>query len=200
LYFSEAGTAIRPTRSNVLDDDTVDIVTYLGGQRYFPLLPISNPAILGNQTEMIDNLLSTYDERVGYSISIDQLLNFLDFRFASPESRGGWKDDLIKEAISSLRNMPAYGEQAALVIVTRDSDRKKDASRQYRGIGSVLPGGFDAPRYNVRGDCPALFLTRFNGERDCLPDGTNKGWDNFAFWVPVIQFPEGNYAFSVNQS
>jgi hypothetical protein len=191
---------IRPTRSNVLDDDTVDIVTYLGGQRYFPLLPISNPAILGNQTEMIDNLLSTYDERVGYSISIDQLLNFLDFRFASPESRGGWKDDLIKEAISSLRNMPAYGEQAALVIVTRDSDRKKDASRQYRGIGSVSPGGFDAPRYNVRGDCPALFLTRFNGERDCLPDGTNKGWDNFAFWVPVIQFPEGNYAFSVNQS
>jgi hypothetical protein len=191
---------IRPTRRNVLDDSTVDVVTYLGGQQYFPLSPISDPAILGNQTEMIDNLLSTFEERTVYSISIENLLDFLDFQFATPESRGTWKDDLIRQSISALRNFPEYGDQAALIIVTRSLDRKKDKSREYRGIGSVLPGGFSTSRLGVPSNRPALLLTRFNGELERLPDGTNRGWDGVPFWVPVIQFPEGNYAFSVNRS
>jgi Z1 domain len=192
---------IRPTRRNVLDDSTVDVVTYLGGQQYFPLLPISDPDVLGNQTEMIDNFLSNFDERVVYSISMDNLLYLLDFQFASPESRGTWKDDLIRQAISSLRNFPEYGDQAALVIVTRSSDRKKDQSRDYRGIGSVLPsGGSITSRLGVPSDRPALLLTRFRGEVEWLPNGINKGWDGVPFWVPVIQLPDGNYAFSVNRS
>lgn len=191
---------IRPTRRNVLDDSTVDVVTYLGGQQYFPLSPISDPEILGNQTEMIDNLLSTFEERTVYSISMENLLDFLDFQFATPESRGTWKDDLIRQSISALRNFPEYGEEAALIIVTRSSDRKKDRSREYRGIGSVLPGGFSTSRLGVPSNRPALLLTRFNGEIDRLPDGINRGWDGVPFWVPVIQFPEGNYAFSVNRS
>jgi hypothetical protein len=28
----------------------------------------------------------------------------------------------------------------------------------------------------------------------------NKGWDGVPFWIPVIRFPDGNYAFSVNES
>jgi hypothetical protein len=192
---------IRPTRRNVLDDSTVDVVTYLGGQQYFPLLPISDPDVLGNQTEMIDNFLSNFDERVVYSISMDNLLYLLDFQFASPESRGTWKDDLIRQAISSLRDFPEYGDQAALVIVTRSSDRKKDQSRDYRGIGSVLPsGGSITSRLGVPSDRPALLLTRFRGEVEWLPNGINKGWDGVPFWVPVIQLPDGNYAFSVNRS
>jgi hypothetical protein len=202
---------IRPTRRNVLDDSTVDVVTYLGGQQYFPLSPISDPDILENQTEMIDNLLSTFEERTVYPISIDNLLHLLDFQFATPESRGTWKDDLIRQTISSLKDLlkdlPEYKEQATLleqatlVIVTRSSDRKKDKSRDYRGIGSVLPsGGSITSRLGVPSNRPALLLTRFNGEIERLPDGTNKGWDGVPFWVPVIQFPDGNYAFSVNRS
>jgi hypothetical protein len=79
---------IKPTRRNVLDDSTVDVVTYLGGQQYFPLSPISDPAILGNQTLMIDNLLSTFVERQVCSIPIDNLLDILDFQYAAPNSRG----------------------------------------------------------------------------------------------------------------
>jgi hypothetical protein len=202
---------IRPTRRNVLDDSTVDIVTYLGGQQYFPLSPISDPDILGNQTEMLDNMLSTFEDRTVYSISINNLLDLLDFQFATPESRGTWKDDLIRQTISSLRDLlrdlPEYREhptlldQATLVIVSRSSDRKKDQSRDYRGIGSVLPsGGSITSRLGVPSNRPALLLTKFNGEIERLPDGTNRGWDGVPFWVPVIQFPEGNYAFSVNRS
>jgi hypothetical protein len=191
---------IRPTRRNVLDDNTVDTVTYLGGQQYFPLLPISDPSVLGNQTEMIDNLLSNFDVRVAYAITSEDLLNFLDFRFAAPDSRGTWKDDLIRQAVSALRNIPEYGDRATLMIIARDSDRKKDRSRDYRGIGSVLPGGFSSSRYGIPSDRPALLFTRFNGQVDYLPDGTSRGWDGVPFWVPVIQFPDGNYAFSVNRS
>ncbi len=192
---------IRPTRRNVLDDSTVDVVTYLGGQQYFPLSPISDPDSLGNQTEMIDNFLSNYEEKVVYSISMDDILFFLNFQFSTPESRGTWKDELIREAISSLRNSPEYGDRAALVIVTRSSDRKKDQSRDYRGIGSVLPsGGSITSRLGVPSDRPVLLLTRFNGKIERLQNGINRGWDGVPFWVPVIQFPDGNYAFSVNRS
>jgi hypothetical protein len=191
---------IRPTRRNVLDDSTVDVVTYLGGQQYFPLSPISDPDVLGSQTEMIDNFLSTFEERVVYSISIDNLLEFLEFKFATSESRGTWKDDLIRQSVSALKHFPEYQNHAALVIVTRSSDRKKDKSREYKGIGSVLPGGFSTSRLGVPSNRPALLLTRFNGDIDRSPDGTDKGWDGVPFWVPVVQFPDGNYAFSVNRS
>jgi len=190
---------IRPTRRNVLDENTVDVVTYLGGQQYFPLQPISDPAVLGNQTEMLDNFLSTYEKRKAFAITVEDLLHFLSFQFAAPESRGTWKDDLIRQAISSLKNIPEYGDRATLLIVTRDSDRRKDKSREYRGIGSVLPGGFSSVKYHIPLDRPALLLTRFNGAVD-RSDGVNKGWDGVPFWVPVIQFPDGNYAFSVNRS
>jgi hypothetical protein len=149
---------------------------------------------------MIDNLLSTFVERQVCSIPIDNLLDILDFQYAAPNSRGTWKDDLIKQAISSLKSFPEYGDEAALVIVSRSSDRKKDRSREYRGIGSVLPGGFSTSRLGIPSNRPALLLTRFNGDIDYLPDGTNRGWDGVPFWVPVIQFPDGNYAFSVNRS
>jgi hypothetical protein len=206
-----AARNVRPTRRNVLDDSTVDVVTYLGGQQYFPLSPISDPDVLGNQTEMIDNLLFTFEDKKIYSISIDNLLDLLDFKFATAESRGTWQDDLIRQTISSLKDLlkdlpeyrgaPTLLEQATLVIVSRSSERKKDKSRDYRGIGSVLPsGGSITSKLGVPSNRPALLLTRFKGEIERLPDGTDRGWDGVPFWVPVIQFPEGNYAFSVNHS
>lgn len=191
---------IRPTRRNVLDDSTVDIVTYLGGQSYFPSLPISSPDILGNQTEMIDNLLFPFDEQTPYSVTFEDLLHLLDFKFASPESRGTWKDDLIRQAVSSIENIPEYSNQAIVMVVTRSSDRKKDRSRDYRGIGSVFRGGSNPSRFRIPSNCLALFLFKFNGEVDYLQNGINRGWDGVPFWVPVIRFPDGNYAFSVNRT
>jgi len=195
---------IKPTRKNVLDDSMVDIATYLGGQRYFPLLPISDPTILGNQTDMLDNFLSPYEEMKLYSVTVDDLLHFLEFKFASLQSRGAWKDELIREAISSLKGMTKkdgskYGQEAALVIASRGSDRMKDKSREYKGIGSVLTGSFNKS-IRLPSDRPTLIFTRFNGRIEHLVDGTDAGWNGVPFWVPVIQFPDGNYAFSVNRS
>ncbi|OCR00923.1 hypothetical protein BCD67_22220 [Oscillatoriales cyanobacterium USR001] len=49
---------LRPTRRNVLNENTVTLVTYQGGRQYFPLLPISHPDELGNQTQILDDYLS----------------------------------------------------------------------------------------------------------------------------------------------
>ncbi len=191
---------LKPCRRNVLNQNTVDIGTYLGGEKYFPLLPISNPTILGNQTAMIDNYLSDHEEETPYSITIDEMLWLLDFRFAATMSGGAWDDELIRQALSTLKDSPEYGNCGSLVIVSRAANRKKNKTRKYQGLGSVLPGGKGDPPYGVPANIPALLMTRFKGEVDLLPDGTNRGWDGVPFWVPLVRFPDGNYAFSVNFS
>ncbi len=82
-----------------------------------------------------------------------------------------------------------------LVIVNRKSKLKKTKTRHYRVIGSVLPGNAGKLPYGVRRDYPALLMTRLTGAADA-----QGGWDGKPFWVPVVRFPDGNYAFSVNYS
>jgi hypothetical protein len=193
---------LKPTRSNVLNENTVDTRSYVGGQQYFPLLPVSDPDILGNQTDQIDNLLNIYEEREVYSIDIEQILWILDdrFKFADDNSTGTWKDELIRQALLAVKKMPDYEDQASLVIVNRNALLRKNKSRDFKGIGSVLPSKIGNPPFGVPTSCPALFMTKIDGRREFTPSGVNKGWHDYPFWIPVVRFPDGNYAFSVNFS
>jgi hypothetical protein len=194
---------LRPTRRNVLSDLTVDMGTYYGGVEYFPRVPVSDPDILKNQTEMIDNFLSNYDDKVAYEMTIDQLFYILstDFYFAASNSTGGWKDNLIQEALAALKAMPEYGNRATLVIYNRNAAIRKSSLSDYKLVRAVLPqrkvGTILA---SLPSDRPALILTKNDGEVDITPEGINKGWNGHPFWIPVVRFPEGNYAFSVNYS
>jgi hypothetical protein len=194
--------SLKPTRNNVLNEITVDTRAYVGGQQYFPLLPVSDPDILGNQTEIIDNLLNTYKERDIYSIDTTQLMWILDenFKFADDNSTGAWKDDVIRQVILALKNRPEYEDKASLVIVNRNALLRKNRSRNYRGVGSVLPSKIGNPPFGVPTRYPALFMTRIDGKRHFTAEGINKGWHDHPFWIPVIRFPDGNYAFSINYS
>ncbi|WP_375468600.1 Z1 domain-containing protein [uncultured Nostoc sp.] len=189
---------IRPTRRNVLNDNTVNIVTYQGGKQYFPSLPISDPNILGNQIQEIDNLLSTAkysNQQQPYTLTIDELLEILNFQYKIPGSSGAWNDDLIRQAVSALRDQQErYQNTGSLVIVNRNSNLKKSESRGYNQIAVVLPGVGNIP-YGIDRKYPALFMTRLRGEVD-----SQGGWHGAPFWIPVIRFPDGNYAFSVNES
>ena len=183
---------LRPTRRNVLNENTVTPVTYLGGRMYFPSLPISAPNELGNQTKRLDDLLSPTNypkTQHPYPITIDEILTILDFPFATLNTGGGWKDELIQQCLSALKDLPEkYKNTGSLVIVNRNSKLKKAFSRNYAELANVLPGG--APNN------PALLMSRLTGELD----QTGGGWDGVPFWVPVVRFPDGNYAFSVNYS
>jgi hypothetical protein len=191
---------LRPTRRNVLNENTVTPVTYLGGQMYFPLLPISDPNVLGDQTEKLDNLLSqaTYPKTGHpYLVTIDEILEILNFSFGTPNAGGTWKDELIRQCVSALKDLPKkYKNTGSLVIVNRDSRLKKAFSRKYAGLANVLPGGVANPPYGVSPNHPALLMSRLRGEID----STGAGWDGEPFWVPLVRFPDGNYAFSVNYS
>ena len=189
---------IRPTRRNVLNQNTVTLLTYQGGRQYFPSLPVSDPNILGNQTQEIDKLLSDskYPQlKHPYEITIDNLLEILDFKFAEDGSSSAWKDDLIRQAVAALHDQQIYENAASLVIINRSSKLKKSSTRSYAALGSVIPGDAGTIPYGIARNYPALLMTRLKGER--LQEG---GWDGSPFWVPVIRFPDGNYAFSVNES
>ncbi|MBD2312757.1 hypothetical protein H6G20_13885 [Desertifilum sp. FACHB-1129] len=189
---------MKPTRRNVLNENTVTLVTYQGGKQYFPSLPISDPKILGNQTQELDNLLSTANYpnlRQSYTVTIDKILEILNFQYGTPGTSGAWNDDLIRQAIAALRDQTRYQNTGSVVIVNLNSDLKKSASRNYTQLGSVLTGDAGKIPYGVDRNYPALLMTRLKGE--VSPQG---GWHGVPFWVPVIRFPDGNYAFSVNES
>ena len=188
---------IKPTRRNVLNENT-NRITYQGGRQYFPQLPISDSNILGNQTQELDNLLSIAkypDVKHSYTVTIDDLLKILDFQYGTPDASGAWKDDLIRQAVTALGNQERYQNTGTLVIVNLDSGLKKSESRNYTQLGSVLPGDAGRIPYGVDPRYPALLMTRLRG--DVNPLG---GWHGVPFWVPTIRFPDGNYAFSVNES
>jgi hypothetical protein len=191
---------LRPTRRNVLNENTVNLVTYLGGRLYFPSRPISDPNELGNQTERLDVFLSeaNYPKiQYPYQVTIDEILAILDFSFGTPNTGGGWKDELIRQSVSALKNLPKkYENTGNLVIVNRNSKLKKASSRNYAELANVLPGGVGNLPYGVSRKYPALLMFRLRGE----PDPTGGGWDGVPFWVPLVRFPDGNYAFSVNYS
>jgi len=190
---------MRPTRRNVLNENTVDLVTYQGGRQYFPPLPISDPQILGNQTQELDTLLSVtkyHNLQQQYTVTVDDILQILQFKYQTPQSVVSWDDDLIRQAISALQNQDKYQNTGSLVIINRNSDLKKAESRSYQQLSNVIPGGQGNIPYGIDPNYPALLMTRLNGELDPL----GGGWHGVPFWVPVIRFPDGNYAFSVNRS
>lgn len=191
---------LRPTRRAVLNENTVTLITYQAGRLYFPLLPISHPEQLGNQTQMLDDYLSETKyprPQHPYQVTIDEILEILNYQFATPNSDGAWKDELIRQSVSALRDIPKkYQNSGTLVIANRNSNLKKASTRDYAVLGSVLPGGVANPPYDVSRNHPALIMFRLKGERD----SNNGGWDGVPFWVPLVRFPDGNYAFSVNYS
>lgn len=91
-----------------------------------------------------------------------------------------------------MGNQERYTNRGSLVIVNRSANIGKSADRNDQ-VGAVLPGNIGNAPYGIDRNYPALLMTRTNGSQD-------KGWNGNPFWIPVIRFPDGNYAFSVNES
>lgn len=186
---------MRPTRTNVLNPSTVELTTYVGGSQYFPMLPISDPARLGDQTERLNNILEQFaDLRRPYDVSIDDILGILDFQFADDSGPGAWHDSLVRQAVRMLRDRDEFDGQGTIIIASRGSDLGKSDTRGTAQVGAVLPGGTTKiTDWGVNPDRPALAMVRVLGR-------VEKQWEGVPFWLPLIRFPDGNYAFSLNRS
>jgi Z1 domain len=193
---------IRPTRRNVLNQNTVELNAYIAGSEYFPTTPYSSSTDfnLEAQTASLDHLLREYETQRVYPVSIDDILRVLSFRFCLLDSPGAWDDELIRQAVTDLKNdSQTYNNRATLVIVNRSSNINKARSREYEQIGSVMPGGLGNPPFGIAPTLPAIFLFRLNGNQQ-HPITNPGGWDGIPFWVPNVRFPDGNYVFAVNYS
>ncbi|MEH2161817.1 MAG: hypothetical protein V7K38_12395 [Nostoc sp.] len=65
-----------------------------------------------------------------------------------------------------MKYQPRYQNTATLVIVNLDSNLKKNASKNYTQLGSVLSGDAGTIPYGVDRNYPALLMTRLKGEVD----------------------------------
>ncbi|WP_072016003.1 Z1 domain-containing protein [Leptolyngbya sp. KIOST-1] len=188
-------TSLNPTRRNVLNKMTVDQRAYVGGRQYFPRQPIAEPPILVNaQTQQLDELLSLSQypqERTAYTISIDSALQILNFHFGTIGGlNGAWDDELIRTALAEIRNSSEFDDNISLVIISRASN----ISRSLTGLTrAIVPGNAGNPPYGVSRQRPALLMTKLLGS-------TSRNWYGHPFWVPVVRFPDGNYAFAANYS
>ena len=181
---------LRPTRASVLNRTTVELNTYLGGSEYFPISPICDGS-LGRQTEMIDRLLpaSEFPAQQPIGVTLDTLLALLDFRFSLPDAPGSWNDELIRRAVGLART-DGSRDEATVVVVNRRSRISRGDSRV---ISAVLPGNAGSPPYGINTRKLALLMTRLAGD-------VENGWLGMPFWVPLIRFPDGNYAYALNRS
>ena len=188
---------LRPSRSNVLSQRSVELTTYIGGAQYYPLVPVSVGSALASQTSALDRELgaAAAQERHAYDVTIDDVIRFLENRtFGAPDAPGAWDDDLIRQALNLLRADLNYANEAQLVVGSRSTEVAKLATRgTIPQIQALLPGGAGNPAYGTRTDRPVLVFMRLRG-------AVAAGWEGAPFWVPLVQFPTGNYAFSLNRT
>lgn len=187
--------SLRATRRNVLSDQTVEMTTYVGGRQYYPLVPESGASIAA-QTAALDAALAAMCpvDRQIYNTTITDLLVLLNNVYGTPGSPGAWDDELVRNAVGLLENIPSYANQAQIIVGNRSSNVAKLATRGVvPQIQALLPAGVGNPPYGARADVPVLVFMRLNGN-------TAQNWDGVPFWVPNIRFPDGNYAFSLNRT
>jgi len=191
-----ANKDLKPSRRNVLNKKTVLLKAYVAKSQHFPNVPISELNELGNQTNELDVLLSEekYSKvRYPYFVTIDDVLEILNFKFAASNSSSAWNDELIRQTFSLMKEKE-WENKATLIIVNRSSKLKKHKSRQYEKLATVLPGREKKdPLYGAPKNYPILFMTRLTGEKHF-----QGGWHGVPFWIPVVRFPDGGYAFSIN--
>ena len=117
------------------------------------------------------------------------MIDLIKLTKSDPNGSGLWNDDMIVTALETLRKDPRYNNIAFLVVRrNRELSRPKETHWNLRSV--LGPGDLDlAKRENPR--YPTLFMYQQEGER-------KKDWDGMPFWIPVVAFPDGQYALIFN--
>ena len=152
----------RATRKCVVRSDAlIDIV---GGANYFPNYPKDD------KTNELDKLLENYsEEQDSYDVKIDFLIDLL--QHLESERPEEWDN---KNYIFCLQALKKTNCQSSKLIVRRERDIRK-------GTGTLLSPN-DRNLGKKYSNSTVLTLYRIKGQKD-------KGWNNRAFWIPNIKFP-----------
>ena len=174
---------MRPTRAAVLDMSNVG--AYVAGSAYHPRRPIFLKADVSKRTETSDSLLAKYHEGVHDLGSLDLVLETLKIGYGADEPGTGlWDDEGIRSAVIQTAN--ATGINKARLAIRRNSD----LSRPIDGIVRQPLAGGELDRVATPSEF-TLVMLRLRGEK-------KRGWDEQAFWIPMLRFPDGNYSLLFN--
>jgi hypothetical protein len=164
---------IRPTRKSVVDQSKYDYI--VGGVNYFPPVPDQT------NTEVIDNVLETYDDsKLMHDISLDEAISLISNLKSDPVSN--WSIPAFSNALTAIKahkDMP----NLAKLIVRRDRNIGKNTGTLLDPTDRKL--GKDVDNLTV------ITLYRIKGDE-------SKGWDGTPFWIPNIKLPGEKLFHRVN--
>ena len=158
---------IRPTRSNVIDVESVGIL--MGNVNYFPFIPENK------DVAALDAILKGYEDGE-YSIGLKQMIRILEYLASEGDD---WNPkNFIGFLNALLANNPS--KQGRLII-----RRKRDIGK---GTGTLL-----SPNDRALGDALSdeVVLTLYK-----ITGNTKKGWDGTELWYPNIKLPKDNVYYS----
>ena len=135
--------SLRPTRSNVLDDEVV--MTFTGGVDYFPFAP-NNKSI-----EALDELLSNFGEAT-YTVSLNVFVNILENIISESDD---WKPENFISIVQSMLSAKP-GAQGKLVV-----RRERDIGK---GTGTLLSPNDRAIGKAIT-DLPVLTMYKIKGNK-----------------------------------
>ena len=163
---------IRPTRSNVIDKDILDVI--VGGVNYFPSFPKRK------YIKQIDEMLQQYSGEGMQEITLNGIISLLE-NFES-ESKSDWSKKAFINCMKALK--ASHAENKAMLIVRRNRSISK-------GTGTLLSPDDRSLGDSIR-NYPVLTLYKVNGEKE-------KGWDGAALWIPNIKLPEDKNFYKVDK-
>ena len=137
---------------------------------------------------LLDNLYPNSKDPSANAIqtTLDQVVDIIKMTRSEPNAGGLWDSQRVITALETLRADSAYGNKAYLVV-RKDRDISKNP--QTEKVRAVLSGGEEDRLANK--NYPTLFMFRLIG-------GNNKGWDDAPFWIPILRFPDGQFALEFN--
>jgi Z1 domain len=184
------GKNLNATRRNVLNPNNVG--AYAAGTSYFPARPLYQRSQIKETTKQIDQIIDpiySYSRKKTLQITIDQMIEIVKLTKSDPSGSGLWNDDMIITALETLKKDQRYNNIAFLVARrNRELSRPEENNWNLRSV--LGPGDLDLAKKENPG-YPTLFMYQQEGK-------SIKGWDEIPFWIPVVAFPDGQYALMFN--
>lgn len=169
------GENLKATRSNVIDPNAVEMVA--AGSAHFPAFPAYRREVVGSLTLQLEERFKRIPVKTPIRATVGDLIEILALcPTESGKETGIWREDRLIPMLRFVQERLKSDE--ARVVIFRD----RNLNKKEGGLRAVAGPGY---KEYLDKDRPTLLLYQQNGH----------GWDEVPFWIPVLAFPKGNYAF-----
>lgn len=180
------GPGVKATRSNVLNPNNIG--SYGAGRSYFPYKPLTQKEEIQETTEWLDKRIDKLypaNETKAVQVSIDQAIELIQTTKSDSSGGGLWD---TKRIIASLKKLKGSYDNRAYLVVRRNRNLGKNKEGLLRAVFSGPSGNYPGDVSFAVSEYPTLFMFRLTG----------KQWNDYPFWVPIVRFPNGQYAILFN--